>query len=314
MNSDNKTACTFSGKREKRMPVGGQAVIEGVLMRGPQRWGLAVRQQNGEIVREHWDAVLRTSSFWWKCPMIRGLVIMFEMLKIGIRALNRSAEIALGDEETITPLEFAGSVAFALIAVIGVFVALPVWLAHLGGEFWSLSETWKNVFEGLLRGTFFVLYVAGIGLWKEIRDVFRYHGAEHKTINAFEAGVDMTPENVMNYSRIHPRCGTSFLLIVVIVSIIVFSIAGHGSLLWKIMMRVLLLPVVVGISYEIIRAASSIQKLGRIILWPALSFQYLTTREPSIEQVEVALAALEEALDRPLYDRSGGEEYNEFGE
>ena len=99
---------------------------------------------------------------------------------------------------------------------------------------------------------FFVLYVAGIGLWKEIRDVFRYHGAEHKTINAFEAGVDMTPENVMNYSRIHPRCGTSFLLIVVIVSIIVFSIAGHGSLLWKIMMRVLLLPVVVGISYEII--------------------------------------------------------------
>jgi uncharacterized protein YqhQ len=298
----------------KRMPVGGQAVIEGVLMRGPQRWGLAVRQQDGEIYKEHWDAVLRSASFWWKCPIIRGLITMFEMLKIGIRALNRSAQLALGEEEAITPLEFAGSVAVALIAVVGVFVALPVWLAQQGGDFWNLSAFSKNILEGLLRGAFFVVYVAGIGLWKDIRQVFRYHGAEHKTINAFEAGADMTPEQVLTYSRIHPRCGTSFLLIVVIVSIIVFSVAGHGGLLWKIMMRVLLLPLVIGLSYEVIRAASSIKKLGTIILWPALSFQYLTTREPSVEQIEVAIAALEEALGRPLSDYSGGEELNESRE
>lgn len=313
MHSEKDSRPSLSGK-DSRMPVGGQAVIEGVLMRGPKMWGLAVRQHDGSIAREHWDAVARSALFPWKLPILRGLVVMFEMLKIGIRALNRSAQIALGEDDTITPLEFAGSILVALAAVIVFFVALPVWFAHWTSEAWNLSSVVRNIIEGFVRGGFFVAYVAAIGMWEDIRQVFRYHGAEHKTINAFESGLPMTPDNVMSCSRIHPRCGTSFLLIVVIVSIIVFSIAGHGSLFWKISMRILLLPVVVGLSYEIIRAASSVKTFGKIILWPALSFQYLTTREPSREQVEVAIAALEEALGRVFDDYSGGERNNEFGE
>lgn len=286
------------GLEQKRMPVGGQAVIEGVLMKGPERWGLSVRKPDGEIENETWSHFSRTKRMPWKLPVVRGVVTMVEMMTVGFRALNKSAQIAVGEEEQITPKEFLLSVLVAIGAVVGLFIALPLWLSDLAVNAWGLTQTGKNVLEGCVRGLVFLSYVGAIGLWSEIRQVFRYHGAEHKTINAFESGAEMTPENIRKFSRIHPRCGTSFLLIVVAVSIIVFSIAGSGSILWRIGSRILLLPLVMGISYEIIKGASCAGILGRILMAPAMSFQYLTTREPDEKQIEVALVSLETALGR----------------
>ena len=286
------------GSEDRRIPVGGQAVIEGVLMKGPARWGLSVRKPDGMIESESWNNRSWTSSMPWKLPVIRGVVTMVEMMTVGFRALDKSAQIAVGEEEKITAKEMFITV--AIFAVVGLFIALPLWLSDLAVKAWGLAPLGKNVLEGCLRGVVFIAYVAGIGLWSEIRQVFRYHGAEHKTINAYESGAVMTPENIRNFSRIHPRCGTSFLLIVVAVSIVVFSLAGSGSILWRIGSRIVLLPLVMGLSYEIIKGASCAGLAGRVLMAPALSFQYLTTREPDERQIEVALASLETALGRKL--------------
>ncbi|MDD3689007.1 MAG: DUF1385 domain-containing protein [Synergistaceae bacterium] len=282
------------------MPVGGQAVIEGVLMKGPAQWGLSVRKPDGMIETETWSNRPWTSAMPWKLPVIRGVVTMIEMMTVGFRALDRSAQIAVGEEEKITAKEMFITAAVAILAVVGLFIALPLWLSDLAVRAWGIGPLGKNILEGCARGIVFIAYVAGIGMWSEIRRVFSYHGAEHKTINAYEAGAEMTVAGIRNYSRIHPRCGTSFLLIVVAVSIVVFSLAGHGSILWRIGSRIVLLPLVMGISYEIIKGASCAGVLGRVLMAPAMSFQYITTREPDESQIEVALASLEAALGKKL--------------
>lgn len=297
----------------ERIPVGGQAVIQGVLMRGPARWGLCVRRPDQTMWSEHWESGTRTRRFPWKLPIVRGFIMMIEMLGTGMRALNRSAQLALDDEETITPIETAVSIGIAVLAVVGLFIALPLWFADWCARTWSLSSAGKDVIEGLVRGVVFVAYIAGIGMWRDIQQVFRYHGAEHKTINAFENGSEMTSESVLGYSRIHPRCGTSFLLIAIVVSIIVFSAAGHGGLLWRIGSRIVLLPVVIGVSYEIIKGASRCGRIGALLISPALLLQYLTTREPSREQVEVAIRSLEVALDTS-FSRTPDERMNNQSE
>ncbi len=298
------------GTERDRMPVGGQAVIEGVLMKGPERWGLSVRKPDGQIQSETWESFSRTKRMPWKLPIVRGVVTMVEMMTIGFRALNKSAQIAVGEEEKITAKELLFSTLVAVAAVAGLFIALPLWLSDMAVNAWGLTQTGKNVLEGCVRGLVFLAYVGGIGMWSEIRQVFRYHGAEHKTINAFEAGAVMTPESIKNFSRIHPRCGTSFLLIVVAVSIIVFSVAGSGSILWRIGARIVLLPLVMGLSYEIIKGASCAGIIGKVLMAPALSFQLLTTREPDIGQIEVALLSLETALGRKLSPSdAGGDRY-----
>ncbi len=283
---------------DRRIPVGGQAVIEGVLMKGPSRWGLSIRRPDGEIESESWGLKSWTTYMPWKLPLIRGVVTMIEMMTVGFKALDKSAKIAVGEEDSITFKEMAVTVAIAILAVVGLFIALPLWTSDLAAGRLGLSATGKNVLEGCIRGVVFIAYVGGIGLWGEIRQVFRYHGAEHKTINAYEAGAPMTVESIKKYSRIHPRCGTSFLLIVVAVSILVFSLAGAGSILWRIGSRVVLLPLVMGISYEIIRGASCSGTFGRALMWPAMTLQYLTTREPDEGQIEVALTSLETAFQR----------------
>ena len=283
---------------DRRIPVGGQAVIEGVLMKGPSRWGLSIRRPDGEIESESWGLKSWTTYMPWKLPLIRGVVTMIEMMTVGFKALDKSAKIAVGEEDSITFKEMAVTVAIAILAVVGLFIALPLWTSDLAAGRLGLSATGKNVLEGCIRGVVFSAYVGGIGLWGEIRQVFRYHGAEHKTINAYEAGAPMTVESIKKYSRIHPRCGTSFLLIVVAVSILVFSLAGAGSILWRIGSRVVLLPLVMGISYEIIRGASCSGAFGRALMWPAMTLQYLTTREPDEGQIEVALTSLETAFQR----------------
>lgn len=284
--------------KPEKIPVGGQAVIEGVLMKGKTLWGLAVRRPSGDIFTETWPNSSRIKRYPYKLPFIRGVVVMCEMMATGFKALSRSAEIALEEEqEQMTVKDVILSVLLAVVAVGGLFIALPLWLAGYIAD----TPLWVNVTEGVLRAVIFVGYMAVIGLWKDIRDVFRYHGAEHKTINAYEHGLAMTPENIMTCSRIHPRCGTSFLLIAVIVSIIVFSpvktlIAGESFIL-QVAARIVLIPVVVGISYEIIRLASNSGKFGLCIIAPFLTLQYLTTREPDIRQAEVALVSLNTAME-----------------
>lgn len=286
----------FMSMPPNRIPIGGQAVIDGVLMKGPEHWGLAVRRPNGLIWRKSWLGSDWLKKSFWKLPIIRGFASMAEMMRIGMRALSLASEISLGEEDTISPLEMVFSVVIALVAVVGLFVALPMLVSEFISSRFVLPHFGKNVVEGATRGVVFISYVALIGLWKDIQQVFAYHGAEHKTINAYENGAELYPESVASYSRIHRRCGTSFILIVIFVSIIVFSAIGGGSVIWRISSRVVLLPLVIGISYEFIRGASNSDTWGRICIMPALSFQYLTTREPCAGQLEVAIVALEVAL------------------
>ena len=286
---------------DKKIPVGGQAVIEGVLMKGKSLWGLAVRKPSGDIFSEHWPNSSRIERMPYKLPFIRGVVVMCEMMATGFKALSKSAEVALEEtEETMTFWDVLSAIAIAVAAVGGLFIALPLWVAGYLAD----TPLYVNITEGVLRAVIFIGYVAIIGLWKDIREVFKYHGAEHKTINAFEHGLKMTPENIMTCSRIHPRCGTSFLLIAVIVSIIIFSpvktlIAGESFAL-QVLARIILIPVVIGISYEIIKLASNSGKFGFCLIAPFLSLQYLTTREPDIKQAEVALISLNTALNGEL--------------
>ncbi len=280
----------------RKIPVGGQAVIEGVLMKGENLWGLAVRKQSGEIFTDNWANNSRTKKLPWKLPFLRGIVIMCEMMAVGFRALSKSAEVALEEtDEEMGLKDIILAVITAIVAVGGLFIALPLWISGKLG----LEAIYANIFEGILRAVIFIGYVAVIGMWSDIKQVFRYHGAEHKTINAFESNLEMTPENIMTCSRIHPRCGTSFMLIAVIVSIIVFSpvkILVAGNFLLQVLARIILIPIVIGVSYEIIRLASNSGVIGRCIISPFLTLQYLTTREPDINQAEVALVSLRTAM------------------
>ena len=290
-----------TNEKDKKIPVGGQAVIEGVLMKGKNLWGLAVRRPSGEIFKENWQNSSRIKKMPYKLPLIRGVVVMCEMMAVGFKALSKSAEVALEEEEEkLTFKDILFAILLAVVAVGGLFIALPLWLAgHMATE-----QLYINIIEGILRAVIFIAYVAIIGLWPDIKQVFRYHGSEHKTINAFEKGMEMTPENIMKCSRIHPRCGTSFLLIAVIVSIIIFSpvktlIAGESFAL-QVIARIILIPLVIGISYEIIKLASNSGKIGFCLISPFLTLQYLTTREPDINQAEVALISLDTALEGSL--------------
>lgn len=306
--------CILLFRLKREVPVGGQAVLEGVLMKGPKRWGLAVRTPTGDIWTKSWIGRSWADKGFWNLPILRGLAVMAEMLCTGAKALSLSAEVALPEEESIGKGGFIISVVIAIIAVIVFFVVLPLLMSDWLVGFWGLGEGVGQVLEGIIRGAIFVGYVAVIGLWKDIRRVFAYHGAEHKTINAYESGEELTPAKVSTYSRIHPRCGTSFLLVVVIVSIIVFSAVPTRGLIVRIGSRVLLLPLVIGISYEIIKWCGKAGRVGRLFMLPTLWLQYLTTREPDMEQLAVAIRALEVALgcDVESYNQEPDGEGNGF--
>ena len=305
--SEERAAETCASKTDK-IPIGGQAVIEGVLIKGPRQWALAVRQPGGGIFKEKWANYSITKRYPWKLPILRGFVTMVEMLRVGFRALGKSAEIALEDtDEKLTKRDFFIAICVAIAAVVGLFIALPMWLSELSSNFFALPAVARNALEGVTRGAVFVGYVACIGFMKDIRQVFRYHGAEHKAINAYEKASQknaagetclITPEDVARESRIHPRCGTSFMLVAILISIAVFSIIGAGGILWRIGSRVVLLPLVIGVSYEITRFASRSGFIGWLLMSPMLSLQYLTTREPNLDQIEVALTSMNVALER----------------
>jgi uncharacterized protein YqhQ len=286
-------------------PIGGQAVLEGVMMRGPSNWSLAVRKPDGEIahVNKKIDSMMARHRFW-RLPVIRGIIALGESLAIGFRALAISANYAAqeeGDEEEVSTEIGRGALIFAFAIAIGfallLFKVTPALLTS-----WLPIETtgYFVVVEGLIRVSLFILYLVVISFLPDLKRVFQYHAAEHKAINAYEAGEELTPERVQRFSLIHPRCGTAFLLWVMVIAIFVFAFVGQPVWYWLIASRILLLPVIAGIAYELIRFAGkhSDNPILMAMLAPGLWLQRLTTREPGLDQLEVSIKALKEVLEK----------------
>jgi uncharacterized protein YqhQ len=285
-------------------PIGGQAVLEGVMMRGPSNWSLAVRKPDGEIAqlnREINSVMARHRLF--RLPIIRGVIALGESLAIGFRALAISANYAAqeeGDDDVSTEIgrgamifAFAVAIGFALLLFKVTPALLTSWLpVEATGAF--------VVVEGLIRVTIFILYLVLISFLPDLKRVFQYHAAEHKAINAYESSEELTPENVQRFSLIHPRCGTAFLLWVMVIAIFVFAFIGQPDWPWLIASRILLLPVIAGIAYELIRFAgrNADNPILMTLLAPGLWLQRLTTREPTLDQLEVSIRALKDVLQR----------------
>jgi len=305
-----------SNDKEKRVrptSIGGQAIIEGVMMRGKRIYAMAVRNPAGGITVEknEWGGIANKGIF--KYPIFRGIGAFVDSLITGTKILMHSAEIAGEDwsEEELSPFEkylqnkfgdkindilIYFSVTVSLILGMGLFFVLPVWL---GSFFKTIVPVWGlGVIEGLLRIGIFLLYLFLISRMKEIKRVFQYHGAEHKTINCFESGKELTVENVLPCTRLHKRCGTSFLLFVMIISMIVFFFVRTDSIALRLVSRIFLVPFIAGISYEVIRwAGRSESKLVAAISYPGLCLQKITTAEPDASQIETAIAAMKGVLE-----------------
>jgi uncharacterized protein YqhQ len=280
-------------------PVGGQAVLEGVMMRGVSTWAVAVRKPDGEIGVTSFPLVSWTKrhrAFRW--PVIRGVIALVESLNIGFKALNMSANAQLPEEEEpISGLMWVLTMVVALAFAVGLFFVVPVGLTSLfKDQLGSAFLFW--VVEGALRTAIFLGYISLLSRLRDLRRVFEYHGAEHKTISCFEAGEPLTPENAQRYSRLHPRCGTSFLLIVMIVAIFIFAPLGLPAWYLLIASRILGVPLIAGLSFEVIKFAGRNRRKRwvQILMWPGMQLQKLTTREPDHEELAVAIAAMEAVL------------------
>jgi uncharacterized protein YqhQ len=273
---------------------GGQAVIEGVMMRGPDSRAVAVRKPDQSIVVDEKTVGSITKKVpFLKWPLVRGVIVLFESLIMGIEALSFSANQAVDEEEEkLTAKEMIITITLSLGLAILLFAVLPTVAAHLLIIF-APGALVQNIIEGFFRIAVFLIYVVAIGRLADIKRVFQYHGAEHKVINAYEAGDELVVDRVQRYSTLHPRCGTSFLLIVMVISILIFSLLGQQVLWWRILSRVLLLPVVAGISYELVTLSGkyATAPLCRILIAPGMWLQKLTTNPPDDGQVEVALSA-----------------------
>jgi uncharacterized protein YqhQ len=288
-----------------KITYGGQAVLEGVMMRSPSSWAVAVRTPEGditEVVREIESPMQRRKI--WRLPVIRGVIALGESLAIGFRALAISANVASQerDEEGEIQTQIGrGQIIFSFALAIGFALMLfKVGPALLTSWLPIDSTGLFVVVEGVIRVAVFIGYILVISLLPDLRRVFQYHGAEHKTINALEAGVELTPTNVQKFSLIHPRCGTAFLLWVMVIAIFVFAFVGRPEWYWLITSRIVLLPVIAGLAYEVIRYAGMHQsnRILMTLLAPGLWLQRLTTREPSDDQVEVSILALRRVVER----------------
>jgi uncharacterized protein YqhQ len=273
--------------------VGGQAVIEGVMMRAPSRWAVAVRRQDGVIeVASHDLPRLSSRSVWARVPFIRGVLVLGESLGLGFRALSWSAQRAGGEDGAATKKsEVAIAMVLALVFFVAVFMVLPLLAAKGLTHFLGDSPILFNVIDGIIRLALFIGYIWVIGLSSEIRRVFEYHGAEHKTIHAYEAGEPLTVETIQTHSPQHTRCGTNFLLIVAVIAMIAFTALGRPALPWLIASRLVGIPIIAGIAYEILKASADRRWL-RMASVPGMWLQHLTTRDPKDEQIEVAVASL----------------------
>src|SRR5690349_13826934 len=285
--------------------VGGQAVLEGVMMRGPSNWSVAVRKPDGEIAHVNQPIASPMARHRiWRLPVVRGVVALGESLAIGFRALAISANYAAQQEgeegEDVATELTRGQLFFAFAVAIGFAILLFKVGPALLTDWIGIDATWFVIVEGLIRVTIFVFYLFLISLFPDLRRVFEYHAAEHKAINAYEAGEELEPETVQRHSLIHPRCGTAFLLWVMVIAIFVFAFFGRPAWYWLIATRILLLPVIAGIAYELIRFAGKHTDNTYLmaLLAPGLWLQRLTTREPTLAPLEVSIRALREVLER----------------
>jgi uncharacterized protein YqhQ len=279
---------------EPKMPTyGGQAVIEGVMMRGKQACAIAMRAPNREIVIHTEPLGSIYNGKIAKIPFLRGMVVLWDALGLGMRALTISANVQTEEEQKLEGPALYLTLALSLAIGIGFFFLLPAAAGQLMEKVLGVNAWWSNVIEGLMRLALLVGYIWAVGFIPDIRQVFAYHGAEHKTINAFEAGADLNPENVARFSLQHPRCGTAFILTLVLLSVLVFSLLGPMPLFWRFASRVILIPVLAGIAYEYIRwTANHLDSpIVQMLVKPNLALQGLTTREPSLDMLEVSIAA-----------------------
>lgn len=295
--------------------MGGQAVMEGIMMKGADRTAIAVRRADGTInVKEE---PLKPRSKWMKIPIIRGVAVFVDSLVTGVTTLMYSAEVLeedIPEEEEYTPGKFEtwlqekygekgvfnfllySSVAIALVISIGLFVLLPTWLVGLCGRVIS-SPIALNLIEGVMRIIMFVIYIAAISQMNDIKRVFQYHGAEHQTIHCYENGLELTPDNCASFETLHPRCGTSFLMFVMIISLLLFSFLGWPNVWVRLLSRIVLIPVVAGLSYELLRwAGSSDSFIVKVLSVPGLLLQRLTTKVPDKSMLEVAIVAVKACL------------------
>ena len=310
MNNNKKNKCC------RMTSIGGQAVIEGVMMKGPSKICTAVRKSNGEIITQEKESGSYITKYKLnKIPILRGILAFIDSMVTGVRCLTFSAEqVDLeGDEASAEPSKFEKwldeklgdkikdvaiyfSVVVSLIFSIGLFMILPTVIAGFFAHFVK-NRIALNLIEGTIKISIFLAYIWGISHMEDIKRVFQYHGAEHKTIAAYEAGEELTPENAKKYSRLHPRCGTSFLLIVMVISILMFSLFSWENALIRIGYRLLLLPIVAGVSYEIIKLAGKKPNgVVGLLTKPGLWLQKLTTREPDESQLEVAIVAMKAVI------------------
>jgi len=279
---------------EPKMPsYGGQAVIEGVMMRGKNACAIAMRAPDKKIVvhTEPLSGIYKSKIA--KIPFLRGSIVLWDALGLGMRALTLSANVQTDEDQKLEGPALYLTLALSLSLGIGFFFLLPAAIGQLVEYLTGVNSWWGNITEGVMRLALLVGYIWGVGFIPDIRRVFAYHGAEHKTINAFEAGAELTPENVTRFSLQHPRCGTAFLLTLVFLSIIVFSFLGPMPLIWRLISRIILIPVLAGIAYEYLRWTANHMDFTpvRLLVKPNLALQNLTTREPSLEMLEVSIAA-----------------------
>lgn len=297
--------------RNFKTSIGGQALMEGVMMRGPRKSAMAVRKPDGELYTEVWDNSPR--RIWNRLPLVRGVVNMVESLAVGYRCLMKSAEIATdGEEDGEEPGKFEqwlektfgdkvtniflgiGSVLGVVLAVV-LFMLLPAWLVGLGKGF--LPRWGMSLLEGILKIAIFIGYMALAGRIPEMYRMFQYHGAEHKTIACYEAGEPLTVENIRKHCRFHPRCGTSFIFIVLILGILIFSVVTWSNAVVRTLLKLILLPVVVGFAYELIKLAGRYDNwFTRIVSFPGLQIQRITTHEPDDSMIEAAIASMTPVL------------------
>lgn len=285
-------------EKDTACEVGGQALIEGVMMRSPYRLAMAVRRPDGTIALEVRKGVpLSRRNPFFSLPVVRGVVSLVDSLVVGLQALSYSAQVVLDEESKLSGFDLSMAILLALGLFAGLFVALPTFLTSLVDRFIHSTVVY-NLVEGGIRVGIFLVYLFVVSQVRDIRRVFEYHGAEHKAIFTFEQGEELTPENAAKFTTRHPRCGTNWLLIVMVVSIFVFSFLGRPGIVTRIVSRLLVVPLVAGLAYEAIKFLSRHQSssVARVLSLPGLWLQSITTREPDASQLEVAFAALRGSL------------------
>jgi len=280
---------------DKLATYGGQAVIEGVMMRGRKTCAVAMRSPDGSIVTkiELLGGIYKSRLV--KIPFLRGLILLWDSLGIGMRALTDSANLQTGKDEKLEGPVLYLTLSLTFLVAIGIFFLAPAGVGWLSEHFLHWNSWWSNLLEGIIRLLLLVGYIWGIGFASDIARVFAYHGAEHKTINAFEAGSELTPAAIGKYSVEHPRCGTAFLLTLMVLSMFFFTILGPLPFAWRLVSRIVMIPVLAGVAYEYLRWTANHLKLPfvRLIVKPNLALQHLTTRQPDEKMLEVAIAAFQ---------------------